>query len=156
MQAIFGIVQANQYQVLKPADVLMLRYLLRKHYDRRTIETNWDYYAPRTDHVHGSSLGPAIHAIIASLLDRPEAAYEHFMRAAWVDLEDVRGNAADGIHAASAGGLWQTVVFGFGGIHLTSAGAVSSPRLPAKWTRLRFRLFHQRPWVDFDLRPSAR
>ena len=155
MQAIFGIEQANQYQVLKQADVLMLLYLLRGHYDRRTIETNWDYYAPRTDHTYGSSLGPAIHAIIASLLDRPEAAYEHFMRAAWVDLEDVRGNAADGIHAASAGGLWQAVVFGFGGIHLTSAGPVSSPRLPAKWTRLRFRLFHQGRWVDFDLRPPT-
>jgi len=31
----------------------------------------------------------------------------NILQAALVDLEDVRGNAADGIHGASAGGVWQ-------------------------------------------------
>jgi beta-phosphoglucomutase len=155
MQRILGLEGANRSQVLKQADVLMLLYLLPDAYERRTLEVNWDYYSPRTDHIYGSSLGPAVHAILACELDRPAEAYEHFMRAALVDLEDVRGNAADGIHAASAGGLWQAAVFGFGGIRLTDTGPVAIPRLPPNWTRLHFRLQHRSRWYDFDLTPEA-
>jgi kojibiose phosphorylase len=154
MQAILGLEGANEHQVLKQPDVLMLLYLLREHYDRQTLQVNWDYYAPRTDHIYGSSLGPAIHAILACELDRPEEAYEHFMRAALVDLEDVRGNAASGIHAASTGGVWQAVVFGFGGIRLTEICPVAMPCLPPGWTRLRFCLQHRGQSYEFDLRPS--
>jgi len=153
MQAILGIDGANRAQVLKQADVLMLLYLLRDRYDRQVLQANWDHYAPRTDHTHGSSLGPAIHAILACDLDKPEEGYEHLMRAALVDLENVRGNTADGIHAASAGGLWQAVVLGFGGVRLTDEGPVATPRLPAHWKRLQFRLQYRGQWFDFDLRP---
>ena len=155
MHAILGIKGANKRQVLKQADVLMLLYLLRDRYDRQTLETNWDYYAPRTDHTYGSSLGPAIHAILACELDKPGEAYEHLMRAALVDLEDVRGNADDGVHAASAGGVWQAVVFGFGGVRLTDDGPVATPRLPPNWTRLKFRLCWRDQWHDFDLKPQS-
>jgi trehalose/maltose hydrolase-like predicted phosphorylase len=154
MPAILGLEGVNQRQVIKQADVLMLLYLLRHRYDWQTLQTNWDYYTPRTDHAYGSSLGPAIQAILACDLGDPQAAYEHFMRAALVDLEDVRGNASDGIHAASAGGVWQVVVFGFGGIRLTEACPVATPHLPPGWTRLKFRFQHRGQWYDFDLRPS--
>ncbi len=156
MQAILGDEVINRRQVLKQPDVLMFLYLLRDRYDRQTLQVNWDYYAPRTDHSYGSSLGPAVHAILACELDKPEEAYEHFMRAALVDLEDLRGNAADGIHAASAGGVWQAVVFGFGGVRLTEGQPVASPRLPPGWTRLKFRLQYRGRWYGFDLRPTAR
>jgi len=151
MQAVLGIEDTNRTQVIKQADVLMLLYLLRERYDRRTLQVNWDYYDPRTDHTHGSSLGPCIHAILACELGRPAEAYEHFMHAALVDLEDVRGNACDGIHAASAGGVWQAVVFGFAGLRLTADGPVAHPRLPDHWTRLRFRFQYRGQWYDFDL-----
>jgi beta-phosphoglucomutase len=155
MQAILGIEGANRRQVLKQADVLMLLYLLRDQYDRETLQSNWDYYNPRTDHTFGSSLGPAIHAVLACELGSPEEAYEHFIRAALVDLKDVCGNTRDGIHAASAGGLWQAVVFGFGGVRLTDDGPVAHPRLPAHWTRLKFRLQYRGQWYDFDLKQQA-
>ncbi len=155
MHAILGIEGTNRSQVLKQADVLMLLTLLRDHYDHQTLQANWDYYNPRTDHSYGSSLGPTIHTILACELGRPEEAYEHFMRAALVDLDDVRGNAADGIHAASAGGLWQAAVFGFGGLRLTDDGLVASPRLPSHWTRLQFRLQHRGRWHNFDLRAES-
>ena len=154
MQTLLGIERTNQSQVLKQADVLMLLYLLRDHYDRRTLQVNWNYYDPRTDYAYGSSLGPAIHAILACELGKPEEAYEHFMHAALVDLEDLRGNTRDGIHAASTGGLWQAVVFGFGGVRLTSDGPVAASRLPSHWTRLKFRLQHRGQWHDFDLKPQ--
>lgn len=154
MQALMGIEKTNQQQVLKQPDVLMLLYLLRQRYDQKTLQTNWDYYVPRTDHTYGSSLGPAIHAILACDLNKPSEAYTHFMRAALVDLEDVRRNAGEGIHAASAGGVWQAVVFGFGGVRMTQFGPVACPNLPEGWTRLKFRLQWRDELYEFDLRPE--
>lgn len=160
MQVILGIEGANNRQVLKQPDVLMAFYLLRQglfphaHEDAFSLEalqTNWDYYVPRTDHTYGSSLGPAVHAILACELGRPEAAFEHFSRAALVDLADVRRNAHEGIHAASTGGTWQAVVFGFGGIHLTENGPVAKPNLPPGWTRLKFNFLWQGKVYEFDL-----
>ncbi len=155
MQAVLGIEEANRRQVLKQPDVLMLLYLLRDRYDQQTLRANWDYYVPRTDHTHGSSLGPAIHAILACELGLGDEAYAHFMRGALVDLHDLRGNTADGIHAAAAGGVWQAVVLGFGGLRLTPAGPVVAPRLPPGWTHLQFGLRWRGQRFTFDLRPAT-
>jgi kojibiose phosphorylase len=76
------------------------------------------------------------------------------MQAALVDLEDTRGNTRDGIHAASAGGVWQAVVFGFGGIQLQDTGPVATPHLPPKWTRLKFKLQWRGNCHSFDLSPT--
>jgi beta-phosphoglucomutase len=158
IQAVLGIAETNQRQVLKQPDVLMLLYLMRGTqaypYSQDALQTNWDYYAPRTDITHGSSLGPAIHAILASDLGEADP-YEQFMQAALVDLEDTRHNAGEGIHAASAGGVWQAVVFGFGGIQLNESGPVATPHLPPTWTRLKFNLHWRGAWHNFDLVPTA-
>jgi len=142
-QSLFGIEGCNQTQVIKQPDVLMLLYLLRHEYGREQICRNYDYYTPRTDHTYGSSLGPAIHAIMACEIGRTDEAYEHFLRAIRADLHDVRGNAKDGIHAASAGGTWQAVVFGFAGLRLRADGWDLQPRLPKHWKRLSFRFFYR-------------
>ena len=154
MQSLLGIEGANQHQVLKQADVIMLLCLLREHFDRVTWHANWDYYNPRTDHSYGSSLSPAIHAWAACELDQPELAYEHFMRAARADLRDIRGNADDGIHAASAGGLWQALVFGFAGLRATADGYTLKPNLPFHWKRLAFKFIHRGEWHEVDLAPD--
>lgn len=139
MQVLLGIEGANQSQVIKQADVIMLLCLLRDQYDEKTWRANWDMYMPRTDHQYGSSLGPSFHAWAACEMGRPNEAYEHFMLAARADLRDVRGNAGDGIHAASAGGVWQAVAFGFGGLKLHESGYEISPCLPSHWQRLSFK-----------------
>ena len=160
MQALLGIEGASKKQVLKQPDVLMMMFLLRGlqgqetsglTYDLEALQRNWDYYVPRTDHTYGSSLGPAIHALLACDLNKTEEAYEHYMRAAMVDLENVRGNAGEGIHAASTGGLWQATVFGCGGITLTDQGPVANPHLMPGWTRLKFKLQWRGEWFEFDL-----
>ncbi len=161
MQALLGIDTTGQRQILKQPDVLMLLYLLRQlplktplanREDLALLRTNWDYYSKRTDHTYGSSLGPAIHAILACDLDLCAEAYEHFMRAALVDLKDLRGNAHEGIHAASTGGTWQAVIFGFAGVHLTETGPIiATPHLPPGWTRLNFKLYWQQQCYEFDL-----
>uniref|UniRef100_B8HUN2 Kojibiose phosphorylase n=1 Tax=Cyanothece sp. (strain PCC 7425 / ATCC 29141) TaxID=395961 RepID=B8HUN2_CYAP4 len=155
MQAILGIEGANKHQVLKQPDVLMLLYLMRQSqlfpYDQTTLETNWNYYAPRTDITYGSSLGPAIHAILAADLGKLTEAYDRFIQAALVDLEDLRGNSAEGIHAAAAGGVWQAVIFGFAGVQFVDGVPVAHPHLPETWSSLQFKLFWRGKWYRFNL-----
>ncbi len=138
MQELLGIEGANQHQVLKQADVIMLLCLMREEFDYKTWKANWDYYNPRTDHTYGSSLGPAIQAWAACEMGQPDVAYEHFMRASRADLFDIRGNANDGIHAASAGGLWQAIAFGFSGLTYQDKALKIKPTLPSNWKAIKF------------------
>ncbi|HEX5334368.1 MAG TPA: hypothetical protein VFW55_00715 [Propionicimonas sp.] len=143
MQQRYGIDGIAQTQVLKQPDVLMLAYLLPELFPGDRLARNYAYYDPRTDHEHGSSLGPAISAVMACRAGEPEVGYQHFLRAARADLLDVRHNAGDGIHGASAGGLWQAVVFGFAGLEVTADGWRTTPMLPKHWTRVEFGFDHR-------------
>jgi alpha,alpha-trehalose phosphorylase len=59
--------------------------------------------------------------------------------ALFVDLADTHGNTSDGIHIASAGGVWGTIAFGFAGMYDTGTSLRFAPRLPTAWQRLTFR-----------------
>ena len=151
-QEIFGIEGCNETQVLKQPDVLMMQYILREHYSDEAVRVNYDFYNPRTDHTYGSSLGPSIMAVMACDVGKPDDAYEHFIRAVRADLRDVRGNAGDGIHGASAGGTWQSVVFGFGGLRVGPQGWTTQPRLPKHWKRLSFKFFHRGKMQEVEIK----
>jgi len=152
MQYLLGIDGANASQVIKQADVILLLCLLRDEYDVQTWQTNWETYVPITDHAYGSSLGPSTHAWAAAEMDLVDEAYEYFMLAAKADLQNIRGNVADGIHAASAGGLWQSVVFGFAGLRVDDDGYTLTPRLPDRWRRLSFSFYQHGKRIEVDLR----
>jgi kojibiose phosphorylase len=155
MQSILGIEGVTETQVIKQPDVLMLAYLLPDLFDARTLAANYDYYSARTDHAYGSSLGPAIQALLAARTGAAGEAYRHFMLAARADLGDVRGNASDGVHGASAGGLWQALVFGFAGLRLDGDVVTTEANLPAHWRRLAFSIVHRGRVVQVDLRPAS-
>jgi kojibiose phosphorylase len=78
---------------------------------------------------------------MAAEMGYPEEAYLHFIRAARADLRDVRGNAGDGIHAASAGGTWLAVVFGFADLRIQGDRWSVHPRLPAQWKKVKFHFY---------------
>jgi beta-phosphoglucomutase len=155
MQVLLGIEGVQAYQIIKQPDVLMLLYLLKEQFSAEVLKTNWDYYTPRTDLTHGSSLGPAIQGILAARQGEIQTAYEHFVHAARTDLEDARGNTGDGIHAATDGGLWQAAVFGFGGLEISADGPIVRARLPQGWKRLAFRIQYRGQAYDFDLRANS-
>jgi beta-phosphoglucomutase len=152
MQHLLGIEGANARQVLKQPDVILLLCLLQEQFGEKEWKANWDYYVPRTDHTYGSSLGPAIHAWAACVMGKPELAYDFFILAARADLDDVRGNTADGIHAASAGGIWQATVFGFGGLRIHGNQFTVKPCLPPHWKRLAFKFYLRSQRHEVDLR----
>ncbi|MGD1910744.1 MAG: beta-phosphoglucomutase [Rivularia sp. (in: cyanobacteria)] len=159
MPALLGLKEVNNRQILKQPDVLMLLYLMERtaetDYGKEVLQKNWDYYAPRTDITYGSSLGPAIQGLVAASLGKTGEAYELFRLAAFVDLENTRGNAADGIHAASCGNVWQAVVFGYAGIQFTENGPVAKPNLPPTWKRIQFKIFWRGKRYCFDLKPEV-
>lgn len=153
MQVLLGIEGANASQVIKQPDVLMMLLLLREHHhDSRIWQVNWETYEPLADHEYGSSLGPSFHAWASCHMGEAQQAYDFFMLAACADLENVRGNARDGIHAASAGGLWQALAFGFAGLRLTEDGYETNPCLPSHWERLAFNLYLRGEQRRIDIR----
>ncbi len=151
-QGILGVEPVQRYQIVKQADVLMLLTLMDEHFDLETKRVNWDYYYPITDHEYGSSLTPALHVILACELGHIDTAYELYMIGALTDLEDLRLNAASGIHEASCGAVWQATVLGFAGLRITDEGYTTSPSWPNGWTRLAFTFQHKGKSFAVDLR----
>ena len=123
-------------QVIKQADVLMIAHMLPELVPLDITAANYRYYEPRTS--HGSSLSPAIHALIAARIGAIDEAHAYFSMAAAIDLNDEMGNASQGIHMASLGGLWQAAVAGFGGTRVHDDALRIDPHLPGHWTRLAF------------------
>lgn len=154
MQALLGVQGAQAWQYIKQPDVLMLLYLLDDPALDGALQANWDYYTPRTDLSHGSSLGPAIMAALAARkgIGNVETAYQQFIHAALTDLEDNRHNTRDGFHAATAGGLWQAVVQGFGGLDISGPEPAARPNLPRHWRSLRFNVQVRGKRYEFNLR----
>lgn len=154
VQYILGMADTARTQIIKQPDVLMLAAVLPETFSHDELVANFDYYTPRTDLSYGSSLGPGIQALLAARVGRVNEAYEHFLRAARVDLADVRRNTEHGTHAASAGALWQAVVFGFAGLTIDGDEVRTEPHLPPHWSRLAFRISLRGRTVAMDLRPA--
>ena len=135
--------------LLKQADVVMLTYVLPDEFPDEVKRANYDYYEPLT--LHKSSLSTAIHSIMGIEVGDPVRAVPYFRRAAFVDLLDNQGNTAEGIHIASAGGTWQTIVCGFGGFRVRNGQMTFKPWLPPEWTAVRFRLKWHRSTVSVSV-----
>jgi trehalose/maltose hydrolase-like predicted phosphorylase len=125
-------------QVLKQADALMLHHLVPDESVPGSLCTNLDFYEPRT--AHGSSLSPAIHAALFARASRFDAALENLRLASRLDLDDLTGTTAGGLHLAAMGGVWQALVFGFAGVRPRGDTLLVDPRLPPAWDALEVRL----------------
>lgn len=150
---LLGRERTQRSQVVKQADVVMLIYLLWDRFDPAVRAANFRYYEPRT--AHGSSLSPAIHALVAARLGDAGLAARYFRQAAEIDLGNNMGNAARGVHAAALGGLWQAAVFGFAGMQARPDGLVFDPCLPSTWRALRFPVQWRGRTLRVNMQPSA-
>jgi trehalose/maltose hydrolase-like predicted phosphorylase len=60
-----------------------------------------------------------------------------------LDLDDLTGTTARGLHMATMGGVWQALVYGFAGLRPGPDALHLDPRLPESWNGLEVRLlFH--------------
>lgn len=140
--------QLNRHQVLKQPDVLMLSALFPDRFTEHVRKQNWDYYEPRT--THDSSLSPCVHSIVASDLNLRDEAYRYFRQSAFLDLRDVMGNTAAGLHCAALGGTWQTVMRGFLGLQPGENGPSICARLPAAWNRVYTQVQYHKQWYKIE------
>jgi alpha,alpha-trehalose phosphorylase len=127
-----------RHQVIKQADVQLATVLLPGRFTAEERRRIFDYYDPLT--TGDSSLSESIQAIAATDAGKYRTAEEYLIDAMAVDMADTAGNVRDGVHVASAGGSWMSLVFGFGGFRWRSGQISFRPMLPTRARRLRFPL----------------
>lgn len=96
---------------IKQSDVLLGLYLYYTNFDKEFIRRNFDFYEPRT--VHESSLSPYLHSILASRVGYVDKAYNLFLHAIRLDLDDYNNELEQGLHITSMAGGWLAIVRGF-------------------------------------------
>ena len=103
-----------RFQVIKQADVVLALLLQGDSFTPEQKRANFEYYDPIT--TGDSTLSAVVQSIIAAEVGYAELALRYFYQAMFVDLADIHGNASDGVHVASTGGVWSALVYGFGGL----------------------------------------
>ena len=127
-----------RHQVIKQADIVLAMFLLGNEFSQEQKRRNFDYYDRLT--TGDSSLTACVQSIIAAEIGREHQALEYFNHALLMDLANISGNASDGVHIASAAGVWSALVFGFGGVRDYDGALSFTPHLPRHWDRLAFSL----------------
>ena len=135
LDVVLGRERTHKAQVVKQADVVALIALLPEAFKGEAAELNFRHYEPRCG--HGSSLSPAMHAMVAARLGDTELALRYLHEIADFDPDPA---AAGGVRIAGLGGVWQAVVMGFGGLDLTGDTPRVEPHLPSDWRSLAFKI----------------
>lgn len=132
----YNLTQINQIQVSKQADVLVLFFLLEDLFPHEVKAATWSYYSART--THDSSLSLCTHVVLAADMKAKEEAYKLFRKSTEIDLGPVMTTSNAGVHTASFGGIWQGVVYGFGGLRMLGGKLRIAPLLPDEWASLSY------------------
>ncbi|GAA1765426.1 glycosyl hydrolase family 65 protein [Nocardioides hankookensis] len=138
-----------RFQVLKQADVVLALFLQGDRFTAEEKRADFEYYDPIT--TGDSTLSAVVQSVIAAEVGYHEAALHYFHESLYVDLMNLHGNTVDGLHIASAGGVWSALVHGFGGMRDHGGALAFDPRLPESWAALRYRLCWQGSRVLVEL-----
>src|SRR6266536_2444489 len=127
-----------RHKVIKQADIVLAMFLLGNEFSREQKRRNYEYYDPLT--TGDSSLSACVQSILAAEIGNERQALQYFNYALLMDLADIAGNTSDGVHIASAAGVWSSLVFGFGGVRDFDGDLSFEPSLPRLWRSLSFSL----------------
>ncbi len=130
-----------RHQVCKQPDAVLALYLFGDGVGEDAAKRTYAYYEAVT--THDSSLSKCIFSMMAARLGDAEKAYEYFKETASADLNDAHANTRDGLHVASVGGAYLSVVSGFCGLCVRQERLSLRPRLPRHWNRVRFRIHYR-------------
>lgn len=129
----------GETQLIKQADVVQLMLMLPEEFSDEIKKVNYEYYEQRT--MHKSSLSPSMYSILGLAVGDTSNSYKYFMKTVYTDLEDNQGNTDFGLHGASTGGSWQSVIFGFAGLSVGKDGNLKlKPWIPEHWEKLDIKL----------------
>lgn len=125
-------------QVLKQADLVQALWWCRDDFTAEEVARDLEYYEART--VRDSSLSAAVQAVVCAQAQHPDLALRYLREAALVDLRDVHGATAEGLHLASVGGAWLAFVAGLGGLREDHEDLEIAPLLPSALSRTAYSL----------------
>jgi alpha,alpha-trehalose phosphorylase len=125
-----------RFQVLKQADVVMALFLQGDRFTAAEKRADFEYYDPIT--TGDSTLSAVVQSIVAAEVGYRDVAWKYFLQGLYVDLMNLHRNTVDGMHIASAGGVWAALVNGFAGMREARGHLTFDPRLPDAWSRLEF------------------
>jgi len=150
---IMPIERLMRVRLIRQSDVILLMFLLNDRFNRRQKQVAYNFYEPMT--THDSSLSYNTHSILAAELGWKDKAYRYFKKTCRLDLDDELGTTKHGIHGASLGGTWQSIVMGFGGARIRKETLSLNPILPDQWKRLAFKLQFRRRTIAVDMTHDA-
>jgi len=123
---------------IKQADVLQGFYFFEDDFSNDELLKNFNYYEQFT--VHESSLSACIHCILASKTNDLNKAYDYFVRASRLDLDDYNKEIKQGLHITSMGGTWMSIVEGFAGLKIINDKVYLNTKIPKQWESYSFKV----------------
>ena len=131
---------------IKQADANLLGWPLGIVTDRRALLRDLRYYEPKIDPANGPAMSHSVFAVQYARLGMMDKALEMFRRCYRPNLRPPFGVFAETATSdnlcfmTGAGGMLQTVLFGFGGLEITPEGLVRRETLlPPGWKSLTVR-----------------
>ncbi len=124
---------------IKQADVNLLSYPLNIINDKETILKDLKYYEPKLAK-GGPAMGKSIFAVLYARQGDADNAFRLFKESYVPNQQEPFGALSEtatenhSYFATGAGGMLQTVLFGFGGLEITEEGIIQkNPLLPKQW-----------------------
>ncbi|OFI38363.1 kojibiose phosphorylase [Arthrobacter sp. SW1] len=142
-----------RHQVLKQADTVLAMFLQWQDFTAEEKQRAFDFYDPIT--TGDSTLSACVQGIMAAEVGYSDIALKHFTEALFIDLDNTHNNTVDGVHIASTGGIWSSLVCGFAGMRDQGEVMHFDPRLPEEWESLSFRLKLRGQILEVELRPGS-
>ncbi|HZZ75385.1 MAG TPA: glycoside hydrolase family 65 protein [Puia sp.] len=128
---------------IKQGDVNLLAYPLKLITDPVQVKKDLLYYQSRVPNQGTPAMTQAIFALLYARMGQGDTAY-HYFRDAYIPnlnppfrvIAETKGGT-NPYFATGAGGILQSLLMGFGGLDITSAGIVQIPsKLPSGWKKL--------------------
>ncbi|MFH5879626.1 glycosyl hydrolase family 65 protein [Arthrobacter sp. NA-172] len=142
-----------RHQVLKQADTVLAMFLQWQDFTAEEKQRAFDFYDPIT--TGDSTLSACVQGIMAAEVGYSDVAIKHFTEALFIDLDNTHNNTVDGVHIASTGGIWSSLVCGFAGMRDQGQVLHFDPRLPDEWDSLSFRLKIRGRLLSVELRAGS-
>ena len=125
-----------RHQVCKQADTVLALVLAGAEVDAELKRRTLEYYEQVT--VHDSTLSASSFAVLAAMVGQTAKAERYLMDSLRVDLDDLHGNTAHGVHLAAMAGSWLALSRGFAGLRVEHDAIAFAPRCSEHWRGYRF------------------
>lgn len=129
-------------EIIKQADVNLLAYPLSIVTDKDILLKDLKYYEPKIAE-EGPAMGKSVFAVIYARMGDVENAFRLFKESYEANKRPPFGALSESATSdnpyfvTGAGGMLQSILFGFGGLHITNEGIVQkNPILPKQWKSL--------------------